>query len=74
MTPIHATLRKVNKAIAATGVAAELVPGEDYFYFVGPAVERAPSTAVIVYRVGELSIPRWLDELTRILETVPPAP
>lgn len=61
------TLETVNAAIAAKGIAAELVKGAGYFYFVGDAVENAFTTSVYVYRVYHLPLDQWLAELDAII-------
>jgi hypothetical protein len=65
------TIRTVNKAIAARGVAAQLVKGRGYYYFVGDAVSRATHTGVMVFRLNQLTVSEWLDELDRVLATIP---
>lgn len=61
-------LRTVNKAIAARGIDAELVHGEGYFYFVGSAVENADSTSVMVFRLNDLTLDQWMEELDSAIE------
>lgn len=62
------TLRQVNAAIQARGIAAELVKDRDYFWFFGDAVEHAYSTSVYVYRLNDLTLAEWMRELDAILE------
>jgi hypothetical protein len=52
----------VNRALQAEGIDAELVRGDGYFYFVGPDVELASTTSVMVYRLNQLSLSGWLYE------------
>lgn len=56
-------LATVNKAIAARGIAAELVKGDAYYYFIGLDVERAKDSIVLVPRLNDLSLDRWMDLL-----------
>lgn len=61
------TLKQVNKAIVAKGIAAELVKGEGYYYFIGDAVDGAFTTSVGVYRLNQLPLEQWLAELDKII-------
>ena len=61
------TLKTVNAAIAAKGIAAELVQGEGYLYFVGDAVDGAYTTSVAVCRLNHLTLDQWLAELKKIM-------
>lgn len=60
------TLASVNKKIGAEGIDAELVQGEGYLYFIGPDVEYAKSTSVMVARLNHLTLERWLEEAKSI--------
>lgn len=60
------TLASVNKTIGAEGIDAELVQGEGYLYFIGPDVEYAKSTSVMVARLNHLTLERWLEEAKSI--------
>lgn len=60
------TLTTVNKAVAAAVPGAELVKGEGYFYFIGAGFERAASASVMVPRLNDLTLTRWIEELERI--------
>lgn len=55
------TLKKVNDAIKAAGIKAELVKGKGYFYFVGSEV-RDDADGVYVYSLNELDLARWIEE------------
>lgn len=57
------TIKQVNKALEAAGIKAELVKGDGYFYFHGEAMDNAAEQGVYgVYRLGELSVERWVQE------------
>lgn len=57
------TLKRVNAALKAEGIDAELVRGEGYFYFTGKAMDTVQEQGVYgVYRLGELSVERWVAE------------
>lgn len=60
-------LRTVNKVIANRGIDAELVHGEGYFYFVGDAVEHAETASVMVFRLNDLTLEQWMEELDSIV-------
>ena len=60
------TFARVNAALKAAGIDAELVQGDGYLYFAGPAVEFASSTSVAVCRLNHLSIESWLYEARTI--------
>lgn len=69
------TLRAVNRAIRAAGYDAELVRGRGYFYFIGPAVERATHTGVVVFRLNQLDAAGWVRALREdVLSSIPPEP
>jgi hypothetical protein len=61
------TLKTVNKKLKDLGYDVELVKGEDYFYFCGPSIDLRQSTSVMVYRLNQLSLDQWIDELKFIL-------
>lgn len=56
------TIKAVNKAIASRNIKAELVRGSGYFYFVGPDVEYAGTTSVMVPRLNDLTLAQWIEE------------
>lgn len=69
MTAKRSTLKNVNAAIAAAGFAGyELVKGEGYFYFTGNDAHEFYDSSVAVYRVSDLTIGGWVDELRRKIE------
>lgn len=61
------TMNNVNNAIRERGIDAELVFGDDYFYFVGTAVENAYSTTILVPRLTDYTFDRWMLELDRLV-------
>lgn len=60
--------RDVNRKIRQRGIDAELVRGQGYYYFVGPDVEGASSTSVMVFALNHLSLEQWMSELDAIIE------
>ena len=60
-------LRTINKAIASKGIDVELVKGDGYFYFVGEAVENADTSSVMVFRLNDLTMDQWMEELDSII-------
>lgn len=60
----------VNREIKfSRGLDIELVKGRGYFYFVGDDIPSyAPSTSVMVYRITDLTVAQWLQELDDILK------
>lgn len=62
------TIKAVNKAIAASGIKAELVRANGYFYFDGDDVAFAYSASVMVSRLNDLSLEQWLIELREKLD------
>lgn len=63
-------LRTINKAIASKGIAVELVKGDGYFYFVGEAVENADTSSVMVFRLNDLTLDQWMEELDSIIAEI----
>lgn len=61
------TMKTINKAIADKGIDAELVKGKGYFYFAGEDVAWCDMTSVYVYRLNELSLEAWLDQLNEFI-------
>lgn len=62
------TVKKVNAEIKNRGIAAVLMKGRGYFYFLGPDVDLAASKMVCVYSLNELTLEGWMKELDRIIE------
>lgn len=62
------TLTQINKEIAKRGYDATLVKGDGYFYFIGPAVDNITSTSVYVYKVNQLPLEQWIDELLSLIK------
>lgn len=57
------TIKRVNEALKAAGIDAELVAAKDYFYFSGPAMDLVQEQGVYgVYRLNDLSLERWVAE------------
>lgn len=57
------TLAEVNKALKVNGIDCELIKGQGYFYFQGPAVETAFEQGVYsVFRLSDLSVEQWVEE------------
>lgn len=59
---MRVTISKINEALKAEGIDAEIVRAEGYFYFEGPAVERAFTTSVMTNRLGGMTISEWVAE------------
>ena len=57
------TLKQINKQFKELGFTEQLERGEDYFYFVGEDTTNWVATAVYVYRLNELSLDGWVEEL-----------
>lgn len=56
-------LSTVNKALAQAGIRAELVRGQDYFYFWGPDMDLARETGVYgVHRLNDFPLSLWIQE------------
>ena len=56
-------LSTVNKALAQAGIRAELVRGQDYFYFVGPDMDLTQETGVYgVQRLNDFPLSLWIQE------------
>jgi hypothetical protein len=55
------TISKINKTIKAEGIDLELVPGQGYFYFVGPGSENLYTASVLVYRLNHLTLEQWMS-------------
>lgn len=67
------TIAAVNAALRSEGIAAELVRGRGYFYFAGAAFDRAPSTMVIVVRLGQIpTVEGWVREARDLIAKIPP--
>lgn len=68
-----ASVAGVNKWLKEQGIDATLratrgnCSGRGYYYLTGPAVERAHSTSLMVYRLGDLSLDMVLTEVRAIL-------
>jgi hypothetical protein len=54
-------LRTVNRALAARGIALELVKGEGYFYVAGPGAERLRESMIYAYRLNQLTLDQWFE-------------
>jgi len=60
------TLKAVNAAIAAEGIALELVAGEGYFYFVGEGSEHARDASIMVFRLNHQALEGWIADAKRV--------
>lgn len=60
--PRNLRLATVNRALAARGIALELVQGEGYFYVVGEGVEELRSTSIYCYRLNDQPLDRWIED------------
>lgn len=57
-------IKQFNKQIADKGIAAELVKGDGYFYFVGEAIDETKvDSSVMVYAFRHLTLDQWWEEL-----------
>lgn len=63
---MRVTIATVNAALQAAGMDAELVRGNHYLYFAGPAMDRAYETAVYTTRVTSMSVDGWVAEAKRL--------
>lgn len=63
-------LRAVNRALAARGIALELVKGEGYFYVVGDGVECLHSASIYVYRLNDMTLERWVEAVATFAEEI----
>lgn len=60
---IARTASQVTRALEKAGFKAELVRGDGYWYFFGDDAESLTEQGVYgVYRIGELSVERWVEE------------
>lgn len=65
------TLKKVNAELARTGIRAELVKGDGYFYFSGQDVELAQEQGVYgVFRLNDLSLEQWVEEARQRVQDI----
>ena len=62
------TISKVNEALKAAGIDAELNYSrrDEYFYFTGPAIGGAFQTGVYVPRLNDLSLDEWIAEARKM--------
>lgn len=69
-------LKNVNAAIEAKFPDVELVKGAGYFYLVGKTEEMSnklysiQSTSIYVYKLNELTLEQWLDDVERIIKKI----
>ena len=71
---MRVTINNINKAIKEkTGVDAQIVKGEGYFYFVSVTDEKvdtilngAYSSSVYVFHLTSYSVERWVEEFETI--------
>jgi hypothetical protein len=61
------TFKKVNAAIAARGIKAELVQGNGYLYFAGDDVQHAFTTSIAVCKLNHIDLSSLLDSLDAIV-------
>jgi hypothetical protein len=59
------TLTRVNKAVAEAGYDERLERGRGYFYWSGGRACLFYDTIVSVYRLNQLSVDEWIDDLRR---------
>ena len=65
------TIKTVNKAIAAEGIALELVAGEGYFYFIGDGINHAfNNSSVYTYRLNYQTLDQWIADANRCAEEI----
>jgi|GEM_PF-2185171 len=62
------TLNVINRYLALSGQAEQLVKGRGYFYFVNVGPLKVPSTSICVARINDLTWDQWMDELTKVRE------
>lgn len=60
----------VNKAIAHKHPGLELVKGDEYFYFVGAGTEVCKQTMVMVPRLNDLTLEKWIAEADAVAAEV----
>lgn len=76
LSNVKLSLKKVNAAIKSKFSDVELVKGAGYFYLVGTTEEmdkklcQLQSTSIYVYRLNELTLDQWLDDVKGIIEKI----
>jgi hypothetical protein len=64
----HTTRKMVNDALRARGRDESLREGEGYFYFAGGEAVNWLSSSVMVKRISDLTLERWLKEFDSLLD------
>lgn len=62
------TLAAVNVALAAKNIDGELLKGNGYFYFWGPAFDRCSTASVFVTSLNQLTLEQWMSEANHFIE------
>ena len=57
------TLKRINAAVASAGYRERLYRGRDYFYWSGGRAGLFYDTIVSVYRLNQMSLEEWVDDL-----------
>lgn len=61
------TVAAINRWLRASGINAKLHAGRGYYYLSGDDVVGASSTGIYTYRVANLTMAEWQDEINAIL-------
>lgn len=64
--PKRLTCKAVTKAIREAGLNGELVRGNGYYYFVGPAFESCKTTMVITHHIAAYTLEEWVAEAKKL--------
>lgn len=63
---MRVTINNINKALVEAGLQCEIVKGDGYFWFDGPAVEQCHSTSVATCHLTAYSVDQWVAEAANL--------
>jgi len=64
------TTKAVNKALAESGIDAEIVRGDSYWYFSGEGTEMWKQTSVYTMRLNDMPVHEWVEQAKAFRDNV----
>lgn len=62
------TKKQIDKALKKAGIDGEIFRGDGYQYFIGKSFDKAYTTSVMVPRLSDLSVERWVEEAKHLIQ------
>lgn len=66
-TSKRVTKKQIDEALKKAGIDGEIFRGDGYQYFVGKSFDSAHTSSIMVPRLSDFSVERWVEEAKHLI-------